>query len=159
MIYKCPLIVVEDMARARKFYEEVLGQTVILDYGANITFQGDFSLQTKESWCRFIDAAEQEIAIQPKNFELYFEEPEFDAFVGKLKEFGVELVHGVKEFPWGQRAIRFYDPDRHVLEVGEDLITVVKRFHQKGMTNQEIHERSELPMEFILGALKENMEQ
>jgi len=54
MKFKGPLIVVEDLARSRKFYEDILGQKVILDFGANVTFQGDFSLQTKDTWMKFI---------------------------------------------------------------------------------------------------------
>lgn len=154
MKYKCPLIVVEDMERSRKFYEEILGQKVILDFGANITFGGDFSLQTKESWSNFIDRKENTIAFRSNNFELYFEEREFDEFIVKLKAFGVELVHDVKEFPWGQKAIRFYDPDHHIIEVGENMVSVVKRFAEQEMSNQEIHERTELPLEFIRNALE-----
>jgi hypothetical protein len=42
------------MARARAFYEKVMGQKVFLNFSANITFCGDFALQTRESWLKFI---------------------------------------------------------------------------------------------------------
>ena len=54
MKFKSPLIVVSDIVAVRKFYEGVLNQKVILDFGANITFEGDFSLQSKETWIKFI---------------------------------------------------------------------------------------------------------
>jgi len=43
MKYKQPLVVVDDISVSRRFYEEVLNQNVILDFGANITFAGDFA--------------------------------------------------------------------------------------------------------------------
>jgi hypothetical protein len=49
MEYKLPLVVVDDISVSRKFYEEVLNQKVILDFAANITFAGDFALQSKDS--------------------------------------------------------------------------------------------------------------
>ena len=50
MKYKMPLLVVSDIAISRKFYEDILDQKTTMDFGANITFEGGFSLQTKKSW-------------------------------------------------------------------------------------------------------------
>jgi catechol 2,3-dioxygenase-like lactoylglutathione lyase family enzyme len=157
MKYKCPLIVVEDMERSRKFYEELLGQKVILDFGANITFEGDFCLQTRKSWEGFI-GEENPVIYHANNFELYFEEEEFGQFVLKLKndtEFDVELIHDVKEYSWGQHVIRFYDPDWHIIEVGESMNSVVLRFHTQGMSPDEIAERTQHPREFVDQAINE----
>ena len=155
MKYKLPLIVVEDMERSRKFYEEILGQKVILDFGANITFAGEFSLQTKDSWRGFIGDYEDTIIFRPNNFELYFEEKNFYEFVNKLKTYGVELIHDVIEYPWGQNVIRFYDPDHHIIEVGESMVSVVWRFIEHGMSIEETAERTQHPIDFIEKALKE----
>ena len=54
MKLQCPMLVVSDLAASRAFYETLLAQEVILDFGANITFNGGFSLQTEESWLQFI---------------------------------------------------------------------------------------------------------
>jgi catechol 2,3-dioxygenase-like lactoylglutathione lyase family enzyme len=145
------LIVVEDMERSRKFYENLMGQNVILDFGANITFEGDFCLQTRDSWERFI-GKENPVTCQPNNFELYFEETEFEEFARELKnntEFKVELIHDVKEYPWGQHVIRFYDPDRHIIEVGESMASVILRFRDQGMNPNEIAERTQHPRAFV----------
>ena len=62
--------------------------------------------------------------------ELYFEEDNFDDFLVKLE--GRDDINyigdGVKEAGWGQRSIRFYDSDGHIIEVGENMKMVVKRF-------------------------------
>lgn len=159
MKYKMPLIVVEDMERSRKFYEDLLGQKLILDFGANITFAGDFCLQTKESWRRFIGDCEDTIMFRSNNFELYFEEKHFDEFVEKLKSYeGAEIMHDVREYPWGQNVVRFYDPDKHIIEVGESMVSVVRRFRKQGMSVPEIVERTQHPEEFVKNALDEKFQ-
>jgi len=142
------------MERSRKFYEELLGQKVILDFGANITFEGDFSLQTRDSWRGFIGDREDTIMFRSNNFELYFEVKHLGEFVERLKSYdSVELIHDVREYPWGQRVIRFYDPDKHIIEVGESMAVVVRRFHSQGMTVKEIARRTQHPEEFVKEAL------
>jgi hypothetical protein len=49
--------------------------------------------------------------------------------------------------------IRFYDPDGHIIEVGESMEAVVRRFSAKGMQPEEIAARVGLPIEFINYAL------
>jgi hypothetical protein len=92
------------------------------------------------------------------NFELYFEEKQFEKFVEKLKCYGVELIHDVREYPWGQNVIRFYDPDMHVIEVGESMVSVVRRFHDQGLSVEEIAERTQHPLEFVRDALNEKFQ-
>ena len=81
--------------------------------------------------------------------EIYFEEDDFDKFAEKLKECDVEYVHSVKEHSWGQRAVRFYDPDKHIIEVGENLQSVCKRFLDSGMTAEEVAKRMDVPIRFV----------
>ena len=153
MKYKMPLLVVSDIAISRKFYEDILNQKTTMDFGANITFEGGFSLQTKKSWVNFIHKTENEVLSKPDNFELYFEEEQFDEFVERLKLFKITYLHNVVEYPWGQRVIRFYDPDMHIIEVGESMETVVKRFITQGLSVEETAERTQHPVEFVRGCL------
>ena len=149
MKYKCPLIVVDDMSVARDFYENVLDQTVILDFGANIVFKGDFCLQTKETWLKFIDKDKEDIYEENNDFELYFDEVDFDGFVIRLTSYNITYLHGVKEYPWGQRVVRFYDPDKNIIEVGESMESVVRKFLREGLSLEEIAIRTQYPLEFI----------
>ena len=55
----------------------------------------------------------------------------------------------MKEHRWGQRAVRFYDPDHHVIEVGERMDTVVRRFLQSGMTREQVARRMDVPLKFV----------
>lgn len=102
----------------------------------------------------FIHKAEHEVLSKANNFELYFEEEQFDEFVEQLKSFEVNYVHDVVEYPWGQRVIRFYDPDKHIIEVGESMETVAKRFISQGLSVEETAERTQHPIEFVKSCLE-----
>ena len=80
--------------------------------------------------------------------ELYFEEENFDAFLLKLhsRRDITYLEDGVKEAEWGQRSIRFYDLDKHLIEVGENMKMVVKRFLTSGMTMEETSQRMDVSL-------------
>lgn len=155
MRFSAALIVVERIDRSRHFYETVLKQKVKCDFGENILFEGDFSIQSKDSWRDFIDRRNMRILTKSHSFELYFEEEHFDAFLLYLSSFPqIELVHATKTHSWGQRVVRLYDPDGHIVEVGEDMRSVVMRFLRSGMNAQEVAKRSQYPIEFVLSCIE-----
>lgn len=149
MKFQNPLLVVADLETSKKFYKDLLGLRVIMDFGANVTLTGGVCLQTKETWMDFIGAKEDEIIFGGNNAELYFEEDDFDAFAEKLETHDIVYVHPVMEHRWGQRVVRFYDPDRHIIEVGENMKTVTRRFLDSGMTEGEVAVRMDVPLEFV----------
>ncbi len=150
MKFKNPLLVVTDMERSKKFYKEVLGLRVTMDFGANVTLTGGVCLQTKETWMQFIERKEEEIIFCGNDAEIYFEEDDFDAFAERLQKIEtIDYVHPVIEHRWGQRVVRFYDPDKHIIEVGENMKTVCKRFLNSGMTEEETAARMDVPMKFV----------
>ena len=154
MKFHCAMLVVNDIQKSRRFYEEILGQKVILDFGENITFEGSFALQQKDLWLNFIHCSKHEVLQDSKNFELYFEEDDFDSFIDKLQNYDIEYIHPVKEHSWGQRVVRFYDPDKHIIEVGESLKVVCRRFLERGMTPEQAAERMNVPMKFINACMR-----
>ena len=107
------MLVVTDIDRSVEFYKKVFGLRVIMDFGANKTLTGGLALQTVETYREFIGVSE--ISFGGNDFEIYFEEDDFDKFAGKLKDYDIEYVHPVKENSWGQRVVRFYDPDKHII--------------------------------------------
>jgi catechol 2,3-dioxygenase-like lactoylglutathione lyase family enzyme len=143
----CPLLVVADMQRARSFYETVMGLNVIVDFGANITFEGNFSLHLKSHFQMLIDG--KAIAQGGNDAEIYFEFDDVEAFAQRLADNGVELVHPMREQPWRQRVIRFYDPDLHIIEVGESMEYLCFRLHKDGLSIGEITTISMMPVEFV----------
>ena len=152
MKYTGTLIAVTDMEKSKAFYRDVLGLAVTADFGANVTLAGVVVLQTMETWKELIQS--DEITLDNRASELYFEETDMDTFLSHLQNRGVSYVHPPLEHSWGQRAVRFYDPDRHIIEVGEDITMVVKRFAAQNMTVAQIAKRMDVPEDFVRQSLE-----
>lgn len=147
MKLKKPMLIVRDMNLSVEFYKTVLGLKVMMDFGANKTLTGGLCLQTLDTWKEFIDT--NGVSFGGNNAEIYFEEDDFDEFAENLKKYDVEYVHPIKEHSWGQRVVRIYDPDKHIIEVGENMKAVCKRFLDGGMTPQQAAERMDISVEIV----------
>lgn len=114
------LIVVKDIQRAIQFYKELFGLEVILDQDGNVILTEGLVLQDAKIWEGFLDKE-----VIPKNHasELYFEEKEIEKFVEKLENYRepIEYVNRLMTHSWGQKVVRFYDPDGNLIEVGSPM--------------------------------------
>lgn len=153
MQYHGTLITVKNMEKSKRFYKDVLGLNVVSDFGANVALDGGVFLQTLESWQVFIHR--KNIIFSHNASELYFEESDMDTFLAHLGSLDISYVHPLLEHDWGQRVVRFYDPDGHMIEVGEDMVLVVKRFAASGMTDGQIAERMGVPLNYIYSCLQQ----
>ena len=107
------------------------------DYGINISFTCGLSLQQDFDW--LVGLPKEAMVHKPNNIELCFEEADFDGFLARLNDYpDLEYLGPVVEHSWGQRVIRFYDPDGHIIEVGESMKKVLQRFQDAGMSMEEI---------------------
>ena len=117
-----------------------------------MTLTGGVCLQTLDSWQEFLEG--KPVLSGGNAGELYFEESDFEAFSEKLKKLEIEYVHAVKEHRWGQRVVRFYDPDHHIIEVGEQMEAVVRRFLDGGMTEEQVAKRMDVPLKFVESCMR-----
>ncbi|MBC8571352.1 VOC family protein [Zongyangia hominis] len=156
MKFESPLLAVKDIAVSRRFYEEVLGLQMIVDHGRNIVLTGGLSLQ--QDFPEMLGLDPDSLVQCSRNAEMYFEEEDFLGFVEKLTSRGdIKLVHPMMEQPWGQRCIRFYDPDGHIIEVGEPMPLVVIRHLVSGMSPDQVSELTMCPLPIVLAARKNIM--
>ncbi len=111
------LIVVEDIERARNFYHDLFGLDLLLDNDGNMILSEGLVLQEKKYWTQFLG---KEIIPENNSSELYFEESDLEAFVERLERYypDVRYVNRLMTHSWGQKVIRFYDPDGNLIEVG-----------------------------------------
>ena len=130
------LLVVKDIERSRKFYKELFGLEVIADFDGNMVLTEGLVLQDETIWKSFI---QKEISHRGHNAELYFEENDMDTFLKKLEAWPepIEYVNPFMEHSWRQRVVRIYDPDGHMIEVGESLEYVARRYLASGMSVEE----------------------
>lgn len=143
------LLVVKDMERSKGFYMGLMGQEIEHDFGANVAFKSRLSLQTLDSWMQFTGLPAGEFRFKNNDAEVYFTDNGLEELSERLRDADVTFVHDITEMPWAQRTLRFYDPDGHMIEVGESMDFVVKRFLMDGMSPKEITERTMMPPEFI----------
>ncbi|MBN2080321.1 MAG: glyoxalase/bleomycin resistance/dioxygenase family protein [Spirochaetes bacterium] len=153
MKYICPLIVVEDIRASRDFYEVLLEQKIKYDFGENITFEGDFAIHLRSHFSELIDG--KPIRRGSNGFELYFEHDNIENLVEKLKFNNVEFLHEAREQPWRQKVARFYDPDRHIIEIGESMEFLSFRLSKEGKSTDEISKIINMPVDFVTGAIEE----
>ena len=117
MKLKNVLIVVRDIEKARQFYHDLFGLELILDNDGNMILTEGLVLQEEKYWTEFLG---REIISENNSSELYFEESDIESFVEKLEGYypEVKYVNRLMTHSWGQKVIRFYDPDGNLIEVG-----------------------------------------
>jgi uncharacterized glyoxalase superfamily protein PhnB len=54
------------------------------------------------------------------NLVLYFETENLDGELARIAN-RIDLIHPIERQAWRQRVFRFYDPDRHIVEIGEPM--------------------------------------
>lgn len=48
-----------------------------------------------------------------------------------------------------QRVIRFYDPDFHMIEIGESMDVIAKRYLSQGFSAEKVSDIIQHPIEFV----------
>lgn len=146
MKYICTVISVSDIEAAKKFYKDLFGLKIYQDYGKNIAFTCGLALQQDFDW--LVNLPKEKVLKKSNNVEIAFEESDFDEFLIRMKQFeNIEYLDEVMEHTWGQRVIRFYDLDGHIIEVGESMKIVIQRFLSTGMTMEEISSKMDASIE------------
>ncbi|MBN2834782.1 MAG: glyoxalase/bleomycin resistance/dioxygenase family protein [Candidatus Delongbacteria bacterium] len=141
MGFKSTILVVEDVKKSRKLYEDILMCEVVDDFGEyNVGFEGGLALYKKTL---FIDlTAQEDIVLKANNLTVYFEFKNIESIEILIKEQNFEFVHNIQEQPWGQNVFRFYDYDGHMIEIAEEMDSVLLRLQNMGMSFKEISEKT-----------------
>ncbi len=148
MTYGGCLLAVKDMDISKEFFVNVLDQKVMIDMGQHVTLEGGFSLQ--QDYSQLIGLQKEDIIQKAHDFQLYFEVGDLDSVKVRLQNIrGLKILHDIKEYAWGQRSIRLYDPDMHIIEVAESIEIVVKRYAKQGLSLEDISKRTMFPIEFV----------
>lgn len=111
------LIVVKDIEKAKQFYCDLFGLSMLVDNDGNMILSDGLVLQEEKYWKQFLG---REIVPRNNACELYFEEADLEGFVRKLEQYYPDAIYvnRLMTHSWGQKVIRFYDPDGNLIEVG-----------------------------------------
>ena len=107
------LIVVKDIEHSKQFYHDLFGLNTILDNDGNVILTEGLVLQDEKIWKEVLN---KDIIPENHASELYFEEPDIEAFARKLEKFE-KLIHQL-----GQGFGPFYDPDVNLIEADERIL-------------------------------------
>lgn len=110
------LLAVKDIEKSRQFYHELFGLQTVLNSEGNMILTEGLVLQDEKIWREVLG---KEIIPENNFCELYFEEPEIEAFICKLETQypSIQYVNRLTEYSWGQKMVRFYDLDGNLIEV------------------------------------------
>ena len=111
------LIVVKNIEKSKQFYHVLFGLDIILDNDGNVILTEGLVLQDEKIWREFV---KKDIIPENNSCELYFEEERIEEFADKLDRLypDTKYVNRLITHSWGQKMVRFYDPDGNLIEVG-----------------------------------------
>ena len=107
------------LANAKAQCDENPGSRVF-DNDGNVILTEGLVLQDEKIWKEVLN---KDIIPENHASELYFEEPDIEAFARKLEKLypNVRYVNRLMTHSWGQKVVRFYDPDGNLIEVGTPM--------------------------------------
>jgi catechol 2,3-dioxygenase-like lactoylglutathione lyase family enzyme len=152
--YLNAVLFVSNIENSKMFYTQILKQKITLDLGLNVAFENGLAIwEKKYAHTMIFGLKHQDINSNPQSLqeesEYYFETDDIEMFYDYLKSEKVVFVHPLIEQPWKQRVFRFYDPDHHIIEIGEPMPKVVIRLAKQNNTAEEIAKLISMPLPFI----------
>ena len=153
------VLFVRDIEKSKQFYTNILRQQINFDFGTNISFKSGIAIwQIRDNHIIPSHIGLDKTHDNSVNrFELCFETEDIDKVYNDLKNNNVEFLHEITEEIWGQRTIRFFDPDNHLIEVGESLEQFVLRFYKQGLTIKQVSERTHIPISDVEGLVNSEL--
>jgi len=139
------VLFVKDIKVSKEFYTNILKMKIRDDFGNNVGFENGLSIWQPKQEHELSQYINQES--RSKSFELYFETNQMDEICKMLEKEHIPLVHPLKTESWGQKTIRFFDPDKHIIEIGESLQSFVNRMYHEGLDIHELHQKTGIPVE------------
>jgi len=140
MRYHSAVLITDNVEKLKGFYTQVMKLAVHLDFGRCLTFEGGLTVwQPKADG---VAARGGMRAGKNNGLELCFETEQFEADAAMIMAFGVKLMHGIAQEAWGQRTIRFFDPDGNLIELGESIPCFCRRLHSQGLSPEEVSQKT-----------------
>jgi catechol 2,3-dioxygenase-like lactoylglutathione lyase family enzyme len=117
------IIFVRDISISRIFYENIIGLKAENDYGTIVFFENNFVIHNGNDLLNTVFRKKPLLNLKKgkKNLEIYLETDDINESYEKIKNSGARIIHGIEKQEWGQKVFRFFDPDNHIVEIGEAL--------------------------------------
>lgn len=117
--YRNSIALVRDIAVSKQFYQDMIGLNILQDYETFILFQDNFAIHKADLFYHYIDKPYHGEKMGRDNVDFYFTTSDLPGYCKKLKEAQVVFIHDIIQCEWGEKVFRIYDPDGHILEIGD----------------------------------------
>ena len=155
--YSMPVLLVKNISVSKKFYQDIFSLEIENDFGENVVFKNAFSIWQKNYAEKIIFNSKRKNSFdETNNLELYFETKEIDKVWEKIDKRSIDIIHGLKEESWGQRTLRFYDPDKFIIEIAEPIEFVILRLYKAGLSEKELSKKTQIPLSTVVKIIKDN---
>jgi catechol 2,3-dioxygenase-like lactoylglutathione lyase family enzyme len=138
------VLITQRMDEMQRFYCGLLGQRVRFDFGNCITLECALTLwQPQEDYVISRALGADRLNAGNGSMEICFEiDDNLTAEADRIKAGGATLLHDIEEETWGQRTVRFYDPDGNIVELGESIPCFCRRLYNSGMSAAEVSQKT-----------------
>jgi hypothetical protein len=145
------VIITNDIEKLKDYYKSVLHQEIEFDFGNCVVFKCGLSIwKLKPDYPIVKHLGGTYNNSGNKNMELCFDTDQFETVVEELKKHNINLLHDIVEETWGQRTLRFCDPENNLIEIGESMICFATRLLKQGKTPEEVANKTSIPLDTVL---------
>lgn len=113
------IALVSDIKESKHFYEDIIGLKINQEFDTFILFEDDFAIHKADLFYEYINKPYHGEKMGRGNVDFYFTTSDLESYRDKLREAGVIFIHDIRRHDWGESVIRVYDPDGHILEIGD----------------------------------------
>lgn len=116
------IVFVRDLKASTEFYTKVLGLGVETEYDTIVFFENHFVLHDGRDICNTTFGERPErTEWGARNLLIYLETDDLEQAYQTVLQSGARIIHPITTQHWGQNVFRFFDPDGHIVEIGEAM--------------------------------------
>lgn len=117
--FRNPILLVRDMEASKRFYHDLLGIAIRQDFGSFVLLEGNLGLHRADVFYGYLGKAYSGESMGRDNLDLYFTSDRLPELQARLLAAGVAFLTPLQLTEWGETLFRVYDPDRHIVEIGD----------------------------------------
>ena len=148
------VLLVKNIQVSKDFYTNLLGEEIEYDFGKNISFKSGLVVWELRKEHIISQKLSDQINSNCNRCEVYYETDDLDLIYATLLQNNVKFLHHIHIEPWTQRTIRFFDPDNHLVEIGETLEAFIKRSWENHNDIDMVSKETFVPVDTVKSILK-----
>jgi predicted enzyme related to lactoylglutathione lyase len=117
------IVFVKDIKKSKHFYEIIIGLKVEKDNKSIVFFENHFVIHDRNAIIQTVFGRKPFLNNKQgrRNILVYFETDDIETIFNEIIKNNVKVIHPIKTQEWGQKVFRFFDPDNHIIEIGESF--------------------------------------